>query len=179
MSKVGDVFFLRASLVHSLDSGLCMLEPQEPTDWSILAEWEDYPYTKEEASLGLGWDVALSAADLSALPKEYLEKYVICSSETIREENGNKESRLIPNEAKEFFDLMRLTINTKISMPNVRGFYCAICTQGKGKIVGPFGDMQIKRGKSVFIKASLPSFDFINTGDKTLEIICCYPPVVL
>lgn len=176
--KVGDVIFLRDSFVHSLGSGICNLEPQEPTDWNILAEWEGYPFTKEEACIELGWDVALEAADFSAMPKEYLENYVKRTPETIREDNGNKEDHLVPDDAREFFDLMRLTIKTKISMPDNRGFYCAICTQGEGIIVGSFGEKPIRRGKSVFIPTSLPSFDFVNTGDELLEIICCYPPVV-
>jgi len=176
--KEGDVIFLRDSFVHSLGSGLCILEPQEPTDWNILAEWEEYPYTKEEASLELGWDVALEAADFSIMPKDYLENYVRRTPEIVRKENGSKQEHLVPDEAKEFFDLMRLKIDKKLNMPETESFYCAICTQGEGKIVGNFGEMPIKRGKSVFIPTSLPSFDFVSTGDKTLEVICCYPPLI-
>ena len=40
--KVGEVYFLRTPIVHSLGTGLCVLEPQEPTDWNILAEWEGF-----------------------------------------------------------------------------------------------------------------------------------------
>jgi len=176
--KVGDVIFLRASIVHSLDAGLCNLEPQEPTDWNILAEWGGiYPFGKEDASCGLDWDIALEALNYSKMPKDYLEDYVLRRPETVRQEGKNKEDHLVPDEAKEFFDLYRLTVYDRLSMPGDRGFYCAITTKGEGKVEGPFGSMRIRRGKSLFITASLPGFDFVNTGDGPLEVVCCYPPM--
>jgi mannose-6-phosphate isomerase len=176
--KVGDVIFLRDSFVHSLGSGLCILEPQEPTDWNILAEWEGFPYGKEDGTLGLGWDVALQAADFTAMPLDYLNNYVKRTPELLRAENGSREDVLVPKEAKKYFWLTRLTVMNKLSMPSGRGFYCAITTQGEGKLVGPFGEKPIKRGQSVFIPASLPAYEFVNTGDKPLEVVCCYPPEI-
>jgi len=176
--KVGDVIFLKGSIVHSLGSGLCILEPQEPTDWNILAEWEGFPYGREEGTLGLGWDRALDAASFEEMPLDYLNSYVKRKPVTMRQENGNKEETLLPDEAKKYFRLTRLKIDKKIHMPSGRGFYCAITTQGEGKIVGKFGDRPLKRGKSVFIAASLLPFDLVNTGATPLEIVCCYPPQV-
>ena len=60
--KPRDVIYLNDGWVHSLGAGLCILEPQEPTDWNILAEWEEYPYEKEDAACGLDWDTGLEAA---------------------------------------------------------------------------------------------------------------------
>lgn len=176
--EVGDVIFLRDSFVHSLGSGLCILEPQEPTDWNILAEWEGFPYDREDGTLGLGWDTALEAADFTEMPLDYLNNYVRRTPELLREENGSREDKLVPDEARQYFWLTRLTVNKKISMPGDRGFYCAITTQGEGKLVGAFGEKPIKRGKSVFIPTSLPAYEFVNTGDKPLEVVCCYPPVI-
>lgn len=175
--KIGDVLFLRAGIVHAIGS-LCVLEPQEPTDWNIFAEWEGYPYNKEDCTLGLDWDVALEAADFSAMPLDYLNNYVKRTPEPIREVDGNREDKLLPDEVKKYFWLTRLTINTRMSMPNDRGFYCAVTTQGEGKLVGPFGETPIKRGKSVFIATSLPAYEFVNTGGGPLEVVCCYPPVI-
>jgi len=174
--KVGDVIFLRDSFVHSLGSGLCILEPQEPTDWNILAEWEGYPYGKEDGNLGLGWDVALDAADFTEMSLDYLDNYVKRTPEPLRQENGSIEYALVPKEAKQYFWLARLNVKDKISMPDNRGFYCAVTTQGEGKLVGPWGEKPIKRGESVFIPASLPAYEVVNTGDEELEVVCCYPP---
>ncbi|MBI1926281.1 hypothetical protein HYR99_18800 [Candidatus Poribacteria bacterium] len=176
--KVGDVIFLRTRFVHSLGSGLCILEPQEPTDWNILAEWKGFPYGREDGTLGLGWDLALEAADFSKMGLDYLNGYVKRTPETIRSENGSREDRLVPDEASQFFQVSRLTIGSKLSMPAGRGFYCLVTLQGEGVLRGPFRDAPIQRGKSVFIPTCLPDYEMVNTGETPMEVICCYPPVV-
>ena len=176
--KVGDVIFLRAGKVHSLGTGVCVLEPQEPTDWNILAEWEGFPYGKEDGTCGLGWDTALGALEYSAMPLDYLQDYVMRTPELMRSEGGNKEERLVPDEAKPFFFLSKVTVGTKLSMPSGSGFYCVVTVQGEGKLTGPFEDTPIQRGKSVFIPACLPGYDIVNTGNGPLEVVCCYPPVI-
>ncbi len=176
--KVGDVIFLRTRFVHSLGSGLCILEPQEPTDWNILAEWKGFPYGRGDGTLGLGWDLALEAADFSKMGLDYLNGYVKRTPETIRSENGSRDDRLVPDEASQFFQVSRLIIGSKLSMPAGRGFYCLATLQGEGVLRGPFRDAPIKRGKSMFIPTCLPDYEIVNTGETPMEVICCYPPVV-
>lgn len=175
--KVGDVIFLRDSFVHSLGSGLCILEPQEPTDWNILAEWKGYPYKREDGACGLSWDVALTAADFTAMPLDYLNNYVKRTPEIMRQENGSREEQLVPPEAVQYFNLRRVVVGKKIRMPGDRGFYCAIpLGDGQGKIVGKFGEAPIKRSKHVFIPAEMGDYEIINTGSTPFEVMCCYPP---
>ena len=40
-----------------------MVELQEPTDFSVLLEWEGFELTEDEGHLELGWDRALEALD--------------------------------------------------------------------------------------------------------------------
>lgn len=176
--QVGDVYYLPAGIVHSLGSGVFNLEPQEPTDWSIIAEWEGFPFDKEEAHLGLGWDLALEAVDYSLMDEDYLLNYIKRTPELLREQDGAKEEALVPEEAKKFFFTTRVTVppGRRMEMPGDRGFYCAVTTKGEGLIKGSFGEFPIRRGKSVFITASLPGFDLVNTGGTDLEVICCFPP---
>ena len=176
--KVGDVIFLRDSFVHSLGTGLCILEPQEPTDWNILAEWEAYPFEKEDGLLNLDWDTALSAADLSAMSLDYLNNYVLRTPEIARKENGNVEEQLVPKEARPFFNLKRFKVSSKMAIPGDQGFHCIITTQGSGKLSGDFGDVPIKRGQSLFIPTCLSGYDLVNEGSGTLEVVYCYPPEV-
>jgi mannose-6-phosphate isomerase len=44
-----------------------LVEAQEPTDFSILLEWSATTASRDEAHLGLGFDVALPAVDHRAL----------------------------------------------------------------------------------------------------------------
>lgn len=174
--EVGDVIFLRDSFVHSLGSGVCILEPQEPTDWNILAEWEGFPYDKEDGTLGLSWDVALEAADFSAMPLEYLNGYVKRVPERVREEGDSCEEHVVPEEARRYFFVSRLKVGSRIGMPGDRGFYCMVTVQGEGIVKGPFGEVPIRRGRSLFIPASLPDYEVVKEGKESLEIVCCYPP---
>lgn len=176
--KVGDVIFLRDSFVHSLGSGLCILEPQEPTDWNILAEWEDFPYSKNDGTLGLDWDTALEAADFSNMSLDYLNNYVRRTPEIARKENSNVEEKLLPEEARPYFWLSRFRVSSKIDIPDYQGFYCIVTTQGSGMLRGNFGEVSIKRGKSIFIHASLTGYELVNKGSEMLETVFCYPPVV-
>jgi mannose-6-phosphate isomerase len=178
--QVGDIIFLRDGYVHSLGSGMCVLEPQEPSDWNILAEWKGYPYGKEDAHCGLGWDLALSAARFDRMPDEYLNGYVRRKYSTVRQEDGAREEICLPEEARRFFWFTRLQVpsGSRLPMPAGRGFYGAIGVRGRGELRGAFGAAAIQRGKSYFIPESLPGYDVVNTGKEALEVYCCYPPAV-
>jgi len=176
--KVGDVIFLRDSQVHSLGSGLCILEPQEPTDWNILAEWNGYPYTREQASQMLGWDTAIKAAKFEKMDERYLNDYVMRTPKQARKSNGSVEYDLVPKEARKYFWLQRQVVQGTLPMPGDRGFYCIIGVGGQGELRGPWGARKIKRGKSYFIPVSLPGYDLVSKGSEPLEVVTCYPPVV-
>jgi mannose-6-phosphate isomerase len=74
-----DVYYVPAGLPHSIGVGVTIVELQEPTSFSILAEYARFGLDDEQATLGLGWDVALDALDLEAhtpvlrLPEEAKE----------------------------------------------------------------------------------------------------------
>ncbi|KPL10533.1 hypothetical protein AMJ85_05610 [candidate division BRC1 bacterium SM23_51] len=176
--EVGDVIFLRDSNVHSLGSGLCILEPQEPTDWNILAEWEGYPFGREDGTCGLDWDTALDAASFKAMPKDYLQNYVMRTPKAVRRENGSVEYDLVPAEARKYFWLRRAVVKGRLSMPGDRGFYCVIGIGGEGALCGRWGAKRIRRGKSYFIPVRLPAYEIVSKGRKPLEVITCYPPVI-
>ncbi|MFB3785737.1 MAG: class I mannose-6-phosphate isomerase [bacterium] len=174
--KAGDVIYLTDGWVHSLGAGLCILEPQEPTDWNILAEWEGYPYKREDAACGLDWDTALDAARFEAMPEEYLNKYVKRTPKVVREQNGSVEEQLVPDEAQKYFWVSRLRVGKEVDMPGGQGFHCLVPTQGQGIIRGSFGDAPIAKSRSVFIPTCLPGYKLINTGAEKLEVTVCYPP---
>ena len=64
--RPGDVVFVPAGVPHAIGGGALIVELQEPTDFSILCEWEGFPVDHRDAHLGLGWDVALEALRLEA-----------------------------------------------------------------------------------------------------------------
>jgi mannose-6-phosphate isomerase len=64
--RPGDIVFVPAGVPHAIGGGALIVELQEPTDFSILCEWDGFPVDRDDAHLGLGWDVALDALRLDA-----------------------------------------------------------------------------------------------------------------
>jgi mannose-6-phosphate isomerase len=64
--RAGDVVYVPAGVPHAIGEGVLIAELQEPTDFSIVCEWEGFPIEREDSHLGLGWDTALAALDLDA-----------------------------------------------------------------------------------------------------------------
>ncbi|MBM4032959.1 MAG: hypothetical protein FJ291_14390 [Planctomycetes bacterium] len=175
--KPRDIIFLRDSYAHSLGSGVCIMEPQEPTDWNILAEWEGFPFGKKDAACGLDWDTALGAVKFEKMPLDYLNGYVRRTPEVVRKEGKSVEEKLVPDEAKQYFDVKRFIVKGKLSMPGDQGFYCVCGISGKGTMKGPWGEAPLKRGKFYFMPRSLSQpYRLVSEGEKALEVMCFYPP---
>jgi mannose-6-phosphate isomerase len=62
--RPGDVVYVPAGVPHALGAGVLIAELQEPTDFSIVCEWHDFPIRPEDSHLGLGWETALRALEL-------------------------------------------------------------------------------------------------------------------
>ena len=102
-----DVLYVPAGVPHAIGGGLLIAELQEPTDFSILCEWEGFPIRADDAHLGLGWDVALGALDLRA----------------------HEPVRAMPDAAAEFFWADEL-------LEAAGRFGCVIVLEGEGAIDG-------------------------------------------
>jgi len=79
--RAGDVIYVPAGVPHSIGAGVLIAELQEPTDFSIVCEWQGFPIDPDDTHLGMGWCAALGAFDLRA----------------------HKPVRVLPEEAREFF----------------------------------------------------------------------------
>jgi mannose-6-phosphate isomerase len=64
--RAGDVIFVPAGTPHAIGAGALIAELQEPTDFSIVCEWDGYPIAAEDSHLGLGWEVAMDALELES-----------------------------------------------------------------------------------------------------------------
>lgn len=64
--QTGDVIYVPAGVPHAIGAGALIVELQEPTDFSIVCEWDGFPIAADDAHLGIGWDRAFDALDLSA-----------------------------------------------------------------------------------------------------------------
>lgn len=62
--RSGDAVLVPAGLPHAIGAGVFLVELQEPTDWSVLMQWEGFAVDgPSEGHLGLGYDLALQCVD--------------------------------------------------------------------------------------------------------------------
>jgi mannose-6-phosphate isomerase len=66
--QAGDTIFVPAGTPHAIGAGILMVELQEPTDLSVLLEYERFGMNSGSEHLGLGWERVLSAIDREAAP---------------------------------------------------------------------------------------------------------------
>jgi mannose-6-phosphate isomerase len=64
--RAGDVVYVPGGVPHAIGAGILIAELQEPTDYSIICEWQGFPIRPEDSHLGLGWETALGALELGA-----------------------------------------------------------------------------------------------------------------
>lgn len=97
--KAGDGILVPAGIPHAIAEGIFILELQEPTDFSILLEWEGFAVDgKKDGHLNLGFDLALQALDLNALKKEDVEKLVVST-----ENDSSLMRSMLPVQAEPYF----------------------------------------------------------------------------
>lgn len=73
----GDSVFIPAGTLHAIDEGVLLIEVQQPTDLSILLEWDGFDIDgRIHGHLGLGFDTALGAVDRDATEADSLSSLV-------------------------------------------------------------------------------------------------------
>ena len=127
---------------------------QEPTDLSVLLEWNGFELTEDEGHLDLGWDTALQALDRSAW-----------SEERVRALRGPGPGRsLLPPEADAWFRAERVHGGDELDA----GFSILVGLAGEGSLGGePFG-----RGTVRLVPYGAGSL----TLEGDVEAIRCRPP---
>lgn len=151
----GDGVFVPAGSPHAIGEGLLVLELQEPTDFSILLEWEGFKFDgPNDGHLELGFDTALDAINPSAFAAERLD-------ELIRRQgaSGDRSTvrRTLPPTADPYFELHRLAPASasddgeSATLP--RSFGVLLVTDGSGELVsaGGAGEVAISRGDAYVI----------------------------
>lgn len=173
----GDVLSVPAGEVHSTGSGVCVLEPQEPTDFSILAEFQRFQVEEEAAHLGLGWDIALDSVNLEGVDRAALLARVLPPARVTYEDlQGNKTENIISEELEEYFWTDKLTVVDSLDCSKI-GCHCLTILQGEGILRYVGGERGLVRGQSFFISEPLSTqYSILNTITEPLIAIRCFPP---
>lgn len=174
---VNDVLFIPAGTVHSLGEGVFAMEPQEPTDFAVFAEYATYDLDEATATNGLGWERALEIFDRSALEPSELESRIRCRPRIVRKHGGGREEQLVSDEATAFFRLGRLLVSDELDDHRDSSYALYAVRRGFGSFAGPWGEMPFRRGETYLIPAALESIDVQNEGREPTEILKVQPPL--
>jgi mannose-6-phosphate isomerase len=150
----GDAVFVPAGVPHAIGAGILMVEVQEPTDLSVLLEWDGFELTEDEGHLDLGWDTALQALDLSVWDER--------RAATLRGPGGGRS--LLPSAADPWFRAERVRGGDELD----QGFSVLVGLSGSGDVGGePFG-----RGTALLVPYAAGALTV--SGD--VGAIRCRPP---
>ena len=133
----GDAILCPAGTPHAIGAGILLLEVQEPTDLSVLLEWQGFADGPPTATLGLSLDEALACVDRR-----------VCGPARLEELRTAGPGSLLPAEAAEFFRVDDL--------PGGRaeaGFAVLVVTAGRGSLQGGWGRTPVAGGDTLVVPA--------------------------
>ena len=171
--RPGDAMLVPAGLPHTVAAGVFVLELQEPTDLSILLEWQGFAVDgARDGHLDLGFDTALQAVDLSGVADSDLDSLVI-PGESIRRAGLVS---AMPSAADAYFRAHRFDASDgPVSV--AAGFAIVIVLQGQGVLASPAGSLQVARGDVVLVPHASGEHTIHGDGHgDELTGVVCRPP---
>lgn len=163
--SVGDAILVPAGVAHAIDSGIFVLELQEPTDLSALLEWEGFAVDGiKDGHLGLGFDTVTDALKLDPLTESEFDSLVIrdvFTSKTLRS--------ILPLKADGYFRAHLAPGSGDIE----QGFAIALVLSGTGSITfvnAP--EMQVTQGDALVIPHVAGGYTVIGA-----QVIICRTPL--
>ena len=161
----GDAVFVPAGVPHAIESGIFVLELQEPTDLSILLEWDGFAVDGDkDGHLNLGFDSALDALRLSPLD-ENESAQVVGKFDT---ETDSPHS-IFQSVADPFFRADYLPGNGE---KTEAGFGIFLCLSGAGELhFENSGQLSVSIGDAIVIPHCAGSFQINGCAG-----ILCRPP---
>jgi mannose-6-phosphate isomerase len=162
---VGDAILVPAGVAHAIDSGIFVLELQEPTDLSALLEWEGFAVDGiKDGHLGLGFETVTDALMLDPLGDSEFDSLVmrnVFSGGTLRS--------VLPIKADGYF---RAHLSPGIGDFEA-GFAIALVLDGAGEITFANATaIQITKGDALVIPHAAGAYSMSGAN-----VIVSRPPV--
>jgi mannose-6-phosphate isomerase len=164
----GDTVLVPAGVPHAIGEGVLLVELQEPTDFSVLLEWDGFAIDgRRDGHLGLGFDLALQCVDRSGRGADELARL-----RGGRGQVGPGVERLFPDEADPFFRAERLRPGAGSPVTVDAGFSILVVTYGSGRVETDAGALDLDRGDTVLLPFAA---GHAEVGGE-LEALRCLPP---
>jgi mannose-6-phosphate isomerase len=163
----GDAILVPAGTLHAIGEGILLLELQEPTDLSVLVEWERFGMADGTEHLRLGWDAALAAMERGAT-----DPGALAGPEEAGALDGA--ARVLPAAADPYFRAERLR-PARGAVELEPSFAILVGVAGDGTLRTEHGDeLTLRRGSTVLV----PFAAGRTTLEGDVEAIRCLPPAL-
>ena len=170
--RPGDVYLIRAGLIHAIGAGCTILEVQEPTDFTIQIEnWcGESRVTEAEKYLGLPRETAMSIFDLNKFGEQAVKESKM-TPKLLHSADGVKIEWLISYDDTPCFAEKRYTLTGGKA---VLSYAPAVWTvvDGAGSIEGEGWSREVKKGDYFFLPRAAEG-KFFLTGE--LVAVECLP----
>lgn len=161
----GEGVLVPPGMPHAIGEGMLILEVQQPSDLSILLEWEGYEIDGAAVGhLGAGWEIALDAVDVRGRDRDELEKLITRAAAP----------ELLPPEAARWFRVAQHDGGDRDVLP--AAFRVLVAVEGAGRIepAGAAGwpPVELARGATVVVPHAAGPLRL--AGD--VRVVECSPP---
>ncbi|KHL01496.1 class I mannose-6-phosphate isomerase [Sinomonas humi] len=137
-----DALVVPPGTLHAIGRSVLLAEVQQPTDLSILLEWDGFDIDgAAEGHLGIGFDRALEAVDTHALEPARLAGLVA---------RGAVKGPVLPAIADAWFRLDRVTRFAAFDA----GYAVIIATDGSSMLRSSVGQLALSKGETAVVPAS-------------------------
>ncbi|MUH45245.1 MAG: phosphoheptose isomerase [Actinobacteria bacterium] len=166
--RPGDAMLVPAGLPHTVQEGVFVLELQEPTDLSILLEWQDFAVDgAKDGHLDLGFETALQAVDLAGVSDSDLDRLVVTHDRI----SAAGLASVMPAQADPYFRAHRLDSSAGPVGVDA-GFAIVLVLGGSGVIHSDAASFEVARGDVALIPFA--AGDWRLDGEATA--VACRPP---
>ncbi len=171
--EVGDIWLIKAGLIHAIGAGCTVIEVQEPTDFTIQPErWcGDYHISEKEEYIGLSKDVALDAINYDIYGEAAKEFAKVYPKKAIETDKYVKEILIDYNDTPCFGEVRHTVKNGgEFTMNYAPSVY--ICLEGKARIIGDNYEKEIKTGDYFYLPFVAEGKFKIVSEEKAVLIEC-------
>ena len=143
----GQAVFIPPGLLHAIGQGLLIAEVQEPSDWSVLCEWEGFEIDGlKHGHLGVGFETALMAVELRGRTRGEIEDLVL------QQGNGGVFGEEVTGN---YFRVGRSIVDGRMEVEEV-GFMVLIVLEGQVVIVSDGGQdgtsrIEVVKGETLVV----------------------------
>jgi mannose-6-phosphate isomerase len=164
----GDSIYVPAGTPHAIGEGVLMVEVQEPSDLGVMLEWASFGLRSEDATMGLGFDVALGCVRRTAVGPEELAWWRRSSATAPETRPGARSA--VPADAETFFRAEWIHPDPVVELEPA--FSILVAVDGAGRLESEAGSLDLAAGETVLVAHAAGAAEL--SGGVTA--IRCLPP---